>query len=308
MMTHAATQIRNIVNEPAFNGNRPVLYMMGCGNLTRQQLVILLQKYNINCMVDVRGHGETGGLTPDVLRQTLREKGGYFLPFAEEFGNLPVTKLVGSNSADDQKAVLSEAFQRGIARLEQGLARGFHITLTDEVTIPSDSYRLSLLAQYLRGQNIEVQSISLDAQLLRHTASGKGMQGSTTTPSHNALGQWGENIAAEYLCSKGYKIVERNWRYRHREIDIIAYDMTTGTLCFVEVKTRRNNRFGDPEFAVNRKKMWFLVVAAGHYIRSRRIDTNARFDIIAITGTPHSGYQLSHIPDAIPPSVRTTYR
>lgn len=126
--------------------------------------------------------------------------------------------------------------------------------------------------------------------------------------AHNDLGKWGEDIAVEYLKSQGHVIIERNWYYRHREIDIITLDHKTQTMCFVEVKTRANDRFGDPEFAVTRKKMWFLVIAANNYIRSHAIDYHCQFDIIAITGTPQTGYKLNHIPDAIPPSVRTVYR
>lgn len=307
-MAHTATPVHDTAHKQPNKDNRQVLYVMGCGNLTLQQFVLLLQKHHINCVVDVRNATEPASLTADTLRQTLKEQGGYYLPFAEEFGNLPMTTLVGRNPAEDQKAVQSETFQRGIARLAQGLAHGFRIVLMDEVTHPSDSYRLSLVNHYLQSRGIEVQNILLDAQQLRHTASGKGVLDNTAIPSHNEMGRWGEDIAAEYLRAKGYQIVERNWHYRHREIDIIAYAPGTGTLCFVEVKTRRNDRFGDPEFAVNRKKMWFLVIAANHYIRSRAIDANVQFDIIAITGTPRSGYKLSHIPDAIPPSVRTTYR
>ena len=42
--------------------------------------------------------------------------------------------------------------------------------------------------------------------------------------AHNELGQWGENLAAEYLCSKGYVIIDRDWRSGHRDLDIIAED------------------------------------------------------------------------------------
>ena len=53
---------------------------------------------------------------------------------------------------------------------------------------------------------------------------------------HNELGKKGEEIAAQYLSEKGYEILERNWRNRHKEIDIIAKD--GNELVIVEVKTR----------------------------------------------------------------------
>ena len=59
--------------------------------------------------------------------------------------------------------------------------------------------------------------------------------------AHNELGQWGENLATEYLRSKGYVIIDRDWRSGHRDLDIIAED--GDVVVFVEVKTRRNNLF-----------------------------------------------------------------
>ena len=66
---------------------------------------------------------------------------------------------------------------------------------------------------------------------------------------HNELGTWGEEVAAQYLTKKGYTIVERDWKSGHRDIDIIA--LKDDIVVFVEVKTRRNNYFGEPEDAVD---------------------------------------------------------
>ena len=67
------------------------------------------------------------------------------------------------------------------------------------------------------------------------------------------LGREGEEKAAVYLDARGFEILERNFRCRFGEIDIIAMD--GDTLCFIEVKTRRNCRFGLPAEAVSRQKM-----------------------------------------------------
>lgn len=293
---------------------RRVLYMVGCVNLTQEQLQSMLQKYGINCVVDLRNEDEQSSLTGAQLAPLLKKQGAYYLSFAKEFGFIPHENKKSQNHIDYEKAVQSEVFLKGVKRLLNGLERGYHIALLDEVDDIADSYRLSVLSRYFQSQGIDVQPLVSEGLPLQYVASGTDIVSETDVTSeeamssHNALGKWGENIAAEYLRSKGYTIVERNWHYRHREIDIIAYESKTGTLCFVEVKTRRNDHFGDPEFAVNRKKMWFLVVAANHYIRSRAIDSNARFDVIAITGTPKTDYKIVHIPDAIPPSARATYR
>lgn len=67
--------------------------------------------------------------------------------------------------------------------------------------------------------------------------------------AHNELGTWGEQCAVEYLRRKGYVILERDWKSGHRDLDIIAFD--GATMVFVEVKTRRNRMFADPEMAVD---------------------------------------------------------
>ena len=67
--------------------------------------------------------------------------------------------------------------------------------------------------------------------------------------AHNELGEWGEEVAVRYLEQKGYVILERDWKSGHRDIDIIAQDKDT--IVFVEVKTRRNRLFAEPEMSVS---------------------------------------------------------
>jgi putative endonuclease len=67
---------------------------------------------------------------------------------------------------------------------------------------------------------------------------------------HNELGKLGEEIAVRYLLEQGYKILERNWRNQHKEIDIIAMDGEE--LVIVEVKARMNDDFGEPYMSVTR--------------------------------------------------------
>ena len=117
---------------------------------------------------------------------------------------------------------------------------------------------------------------------------------------HIKLGKRGELIAVDYLKSRGYKILEMNWRTKHKEIDIIALDKNE--IVFIEVKTRKNNYFGDPEEAVDLKKQRFLVNAAENYIISNKIDLEARFDIISIISVG-SKYNINHIKEAFYPGI-----
>jgi putative endonuclease len=114
--------------------------------------------------------------------------------------------------------------------------------------------------------------------------------------SHNELGKWGEDVAADYLLHQGYTILERDWKSGHRDLDIIALD--GDTVVFVEVKTRRNRLFTDPESAVDYQKIRHLQQAANHYIKYRNIGQEVRFDIITVVGTMNDNYDVDHIKDA----------
>ena len=114
--------------------------------------------------------------------------------------------------------------------------------------------------------------------------------------SHNELGKWGEDIAANYLERLGYTILERDWKSGHRDLDIIAQE--GDSVVFVEVKTRRNRLFTDPEIAVDYQKIRHLQQAANHYIKYRHIDNDIRFDIITVVGTMNETPSIEHIKDA----------
>lgn len=102
---------------------------------------------------------------------------------------------------------------------------------------------------------------------------------------HNDVGREGEALAANFLQQKGYEIVDRNWRYGPKEIDIVARD--GDTMVFVEVKTRSTLAFELPQEAVTKKKMKNLVEAADAYLIQNNIDLEGRFDIVAVlNGNP----------------------
>lgn len=98
--------------------------------------------------------------------------------------------------------------------------------------------------------------------------------------THNDLGIKGENIAKEFLIKEGFRILETNWRYGKDEVDVIAIDQQQ--LVFVEVKTRSNNYFGDPEMAITKSKQRFLIRAAQAYIFKKNNHLEARFDVVSI--------------------------
>ena len=118
---------------------------------------------------------------------------------------------------------------------------------------------------------------------------------------HNDTGSWGEQVATEYLITKGYTIRETDWRGDKVEIDIVAE--INRRLVIVEVKTRSDG-FVDPLMAVDVKKQHNLVRAANAYINYYDLDIDIQFDIITIVGT-RDNYKLEHFPDAFFAPLRT---
>jgi putative endonuclease len=98
------------------------------------------------------------------------------------------------------------------------------------------------------------------------------------------LGKHGEARAREYLLQKGFEIVKENFRYQRAEVDLIVKDENKKLLVFVEVKTRRNKKFGEPEEAVNDAKQKQLIKSAEGFLMNNAgyEDYNKRFDVIAI--------------------------
>ena len=113
--------------------------------------------------------------------------------------------------------------------------------------------------------------------------------------AHNELGKWGEDLAADYLQRKGYTIIERDWKSGRRDLDIVAKN--GDVIVFVEVKTRCNSLYGQPEEAVDYRKLQSLQQAINHYIKFRHISQEVRFDIISIVGTIGTEPDIQHIQD-----------
>ncbi len=113
-------------------------------------------------------------------------------------------------------------------------------------------------------------------------------------------GQTGEDIAAGYLKKNGYLVIERNYRQKGGEIDIIA---TKGdSLIFVEVKTRTSDTFGSPDEAVTKKKQQQIIKVAMLYLAQHDIaDTQIRFDVIAISLSKTNNPVINHIEHAFTP-------
>ena len=102
------------------------------------------------------------------------------------------------------------------------------------------------------------------------------------------IGDFYEDIACKFIYANGGSVLERNYRVRHGEIDIIARD--EDYLCFIEVKYRNSDRFGPPEKAVNISKQRQICRISKLFLFSRfkSIDLPIRYDVIAISGVQNA--------------------
>jgi len=102
------------------------------------------------------------------------------------------------------------------------------------------------------------------------------------------LGRRGEEIAVAYLRQQGYRVLARNWRCTAGELDIVAWEEET--LAFVEVRTRRGDRFGTPEESITPTKQAKLVELAQTYLQENGLtDQNWRIDVVAVEMDRGSG-------------------
>ena len=115
-------------------------------------------------------------------------------------------------------------------------------------------------------------------------------------------GRRGEDAAAEFLEARGYRVMDRNYRFQREEIDVIAFQPNAsndgGMIVFVEVKARSGTGFGRPEAAVDKAKQQAIMRVAEAYMHERRlIPSPTRFDVVAVqfgAGAP----QIEHFENA----------
>ncbi len=113
---------------------------------------------------------------------------------------------------------------------------------------------------------------------------------------HNETGVNGEKIAENFLQTKGYSLLYRNWKHERKEVDIIAE--SNGLLIFIEVKTRSASYFGFPEDAVGPKKQDYMKTAAEAFLYANPQYTTIRFDIISIITQNGAIKEIVHFEDA----------
>ncbi|QSB13512.1 YraN family protein [Natronosporangium hydrolyticum] len=117
------------------------------------------------------------------------------------------------------------------------------------------------------------------------------------TKARQAVGAYGERLAAQHLVAAGLVVLDRNWRSGTGEIDIIARDGDVLVLC--EVKTRRGPEFGTPAEAVGRRKVARMRRLAGEWLALAGVrPREVRFDVVEVVSPPRGAAQVRHLKGA----------
>lgn len=119
-------------------------------------------------------------------------------------------------------------------------------------------------------------------------------------PTTKEIGNKAEGFAVEYLKKQGYSILNRNWYFNKKEIDIVC--SIDDKIIFVEVKAKKERYGVQPYEAVTLKKQSFLIEAANAYIFEHNINSEARFDIISITLCEDNKKKIRHMKNAFNPN------
>jgi putative endonuclease len=125
------------------------------------------------------------------------------------------------------------------------------------------------------------------------------MKNRTRRAGRRALGAFGERVAAAHLEAKGYRILERNYRCREGEIDIVA--AAADCLVFVEVRTRRGGSQGSPKESVTARKASRLAALSEAYCQERPdLPPDRRIDVVAVELSPAGRLlRIQHIENAV---------
>ncbi|MCH2225146.1 MAG: YraN family protein, partial [Crocinitomicaceae bacterium] len=114
------------------------------------------------------------------------------------------------------------------------------------------------------------------------------------------LGELGEQLAVDFLVKKGHKLLDRNFKFKKLEIDIVTE--FENKIIITEVKTRQNDYLTDPRELISQSKQKGIVKTANHYIQENEIDLEAQFDLIVIVFNQKQK-EVRHMEDAFYPTL-----
>lgn len=283
---------------------KPIIYTYGNVWIRAVELIRLMKSYNINCVVDCRPVSllSIGQNTPmEELKLLLKCNQIVYMPLGEHFGSFPLAMRNKRGGLVYKKVVETESFLQGVERIQHGVSKGYHICIVDNERDTYKSNRFTLIGKFLKGQynimHINSYGSCWSQEQVEQKLADDAMKRKERTTEAKKLGETGEELTALYLVRNGYQILDRNWNlHRGCELDIVA--LKDNRLHFIEVKTRTSDRYGEPQTAIDRRKMHHIAKGIQAYRhRQSMFDVEYQIDSVAILYRADNDYDLKHYLD-----------
>lgn len=280
---------------------KPTLYTYGNVGINAHELMQLLQLHDINCVVDCRPqtNSRIARNTPtEELKPILAQHNITYLPFYHHFGHYPPQTRSKKGTILYKRAINTPQFLQGIERIQNGIQKGFSICIIDGETDFYQSKRYTIIAKRLKEDYHIIHLFANGHYYSQEQVEDMKKENEQRRQRKNeikqAIGKNGEELAALYLTRHGYQILDRNWNLHYGcELDIVA--QKDNTLHFIEVKTRTSDRYGEPQTAINYKKMKHLLTAIREYRNKYYLHPiKSQIDSIAIIYRAENDYELNH--------------
>ena len=281
---------------------KQAIYTYGNNIINATELISLLQPYHINCVVDCRPLSNTpiATNTPlDELKKTLQQHHIVYIPFFKHFGLFPNSVRNKQGDIVFKKVILTENFLQGVERINIGIQKGYNICVIDNQIETYKSKRFTLIGEYLKDTynilHLYPCGYCYTQELVKQKIDEFRLHRKHKINDAHNLGQTGEDLAALYLTQNGYQILDHNWNlHRGCELDIVA--RKDNKLHFIEVKTRTSDKYGEPQTAINYKKIRNIAKAIRQYCYQRRFfNIESQIDSIAIIYRADNDYDLKHL-------------
>ncbi|MBO4673439.1 MAG: YraN family protein [Bacteroidaceae bacterium] len=280
---------------------KPTLYTYGNIGINVNELIQLLQPHDINCVVDCRplSNSRIARNTPEEeLKTTLAQHNIIYIPFFHHFGHYPPDTRSKKGTILYKRAINTLQFLEGIERIKNGIQKGFSICIIDGETDIYQSKRYNIIAKRLKEEYHIVHLFAnghyYSQEQVEQLKEDEKRRRQRKNETKQAVGKNGEELAALYLTRNGYQILDRNWNLHYGcELDIVA--RKDNILHFIEVKTRTSDRYGEPQTAINYKKMKHLRSAIREYRYKHYLhQIESLLDSIAIIYRADNDYDLMH--------------
>lgn len=280
---------------------KAAIYTYGNIQIKVEDLIRLLRPYNINCVVDCRLQASPYNTidTPvKDLKETLKQYNIAYLPFYQHFGAFPHETKNKRGDIIYKKAILTESFLQGTERISNGVQKGYNICIIDNTNEIYNSKRYTLIGKFLKKQYTILHLYPDGHRYSQEQVELKDKEFKARRKQRindaQQIGKTGEELAALYLIRNGYQILDHNWNlHKGCELDLVA--MKDNKLHFIEVKTRTSDKYGEPQAAINYKKMKHILKAISIY-RYKRTFSYFEYQIDSIAIIYHSAhdYRLKH--------------